>query len=459
VVKRKLLAVLSILLLLLTGCEAMVGVDTQNLMQPPQATGDKAAIQQILGKDVTLKYPQSQRSEYRSAVVMYDLTGDGDKEAMAFYSKNSEVAATSYFTVMDKIDGEWTDVGTFSYSATDVDRIAFGDLDGDGIKEMIVGWCTFNSNINRMAVYRYNVQGERPTVTQWELSADYSELVVMDFDGDGRDDLLLTLLNMPKSATLEKEIPACATLFRYREELGVLHEESVVELDPSVVRYAAVTSGKVSASRNGVVLDEYRAGDEMVTELIYWDPDRRRLVAPIYNPAVQERNYTQRPATASISKDINSDGIIEVPVVKLMPGNDAGEAETACYRTEWLQYSEDNDAVQTAVNMITSYTDGYLFSLPDSWVENDAVTAKMDTKTKTMTFSAWYHENRVAGPALLKLQVFTEKEWEEGQGTEGFIQLEAQSGKVYAAIIPTPDDPLAITISEVRKNFSLVTTG
>ena len=60
-------------------------LDTQNLMSPPKATGDKADIQRVIEESAgsyTFKYPQ--KGDYRSAVIMHDINGDGTDEAVAF---------------------------------------------------------------------------------------------------------------------------------------------------------------------------------------------------------------------------------------------------------------------------------------------------------------------------------------------------------------------------------------
>lgn len=59
-------------------------------MSPPKATGDKADIQRVIEESAgsyTFKYPQ--KGDYRSAVIMHDINGDGTDEAVAFYKSNT----------------------------------------------------------------------------------------------------------------------------------------------------------------------------------------------------------------------------------------------------------------------------------------------------------------------------------------------------------------------------------
>ena len=55
-------------------------------MKPPKATGERQEIYSVLEEkanyQLTLRYPKA--GEYRSAIVMKDVTGDGNDEAINF---------------------------------------------------------------------------------------------------------------------------------------------------------------------------------------------------------------------------------------------------------------------------------------------------------------------------------------------------------------------------------------
>ena len=69
---------------LFSGCSS-IGVDVQTLMRPPKATGERQeiyeAVEQQAGSGFIWKYPRT--GQYRSAVIMQDVTGDGVEEAVA----------------------------------------------------------------------------------------------------------------------------------------------------------------------------------------------------------------------------------------------------------------------------------------------------------------------------------------------------------------------------------------
>ncbi len=90
-------------------------------------------------------------------------------------------------------------------------------------------------------------------------------------------------------------------------------------LDTGVTKYASVKTGLINEKQKGVVLDGIKASNTMVTEVLYWDKKKKALAAPFYDPATKTAKSTTR-STSVVSKDINGDKIIEIPIVTLMPG-------------------------------------------------------------------------------------------------------------------------------------------
>jgi len=101
-------AAMLLVLLTMSGC-ALSALTAENVMEPPQAFGDGAALQaaleEALGPQITLRYPRN--GEYRSAVVRADVDNDEQEEAIVFYRQATESSgaiemptpfATMFFT-------------------------------------------------------------------------------------------------------------------------------------------------------------------------------------------------------------------------------------------------------------------------------------------------------------------------------------------------------------------------
>jgi hypothetical protein len=444
--KRK-IAVLAVIFLtaaVLSGC-SFAGLNAQTLMHAPRPTGENEAdIQSLLeqtgGSGMTLKYPET--GGYRSAIITHDLCGDKTQEAMAFYQKGDDSLGISV-TFMQK-DGEWKNIGTFSNPAAQVDRVCFGDLNGDGKDEVVVGWGSSQNNTASICVYYF----QNGRMAELKLDQGYTEMAVADFSGDGQDEIFTA------SVTVGDQ-PAAAHLLRLKS--GAVEVMGSAPLDTGVTQYASVKTGLVNEKQFGIVLDGVKNANNMVTELLYWDKNKKMLEAPFYDPAAKSAKSTER-STSVVSEDINGDKILEIPLVTLMPGYSGSTAGEADYLTSWHRYDTQTNTFIRVMSMVIDYADGYWFSVPDMW--RGKITTKLDPATRTLTFYQWMASagggGGVRGPELLKIEIFTTQGWVSGKGTGGFFRLTSKDKLVFAASIPSPRNSLSLTREEIRGAFKLI---
>lgn len=442
--KAAVLAIILAISAMLSGC-SFAGLDAQTLMHAPKPTGENEAdiqslLDQTAGGQMTLKYPSA--GEYRSAILKHDICGDKGSEAIAFFQKGDETSVTN-ITFMQK-SGTWKNIGTFSSQTSQVDRICFGDLNGDGKDEVIVGWGSSLNNTGSICVYYY----KDGRMNEQKLNQSYTEMEVMDFDGDGKDEIFT-------ASVAVGDQPAQAHLLRIKD--GSMEVLGTAPLDTGVTKYASVKTGLVNEKQNGIVLDGMKAGNTMVTEMLYWDKKKKALEAPFYDPATKTAKSTVRN-TSVVSKDINGDKIIEIPIVTLMPGYSGATADEADYLTNWHRYDTATNTFIRVMSMVINYADGYWFSVPDMW--RGKITTKMDPATRSFSFYQWMQSPKnavgVQGPQLLKIEVFTKKEWDSQAGTKGYFELCTKDNLVFAAMRPSPANQYSMTEQEVKDAFDLI---
>lgn len=442
-------AVLAVALALaaaLSGC-SFAGLDAQSLMHAPRPTGaNEADIQNLLeqtaGDKMILKYPAS--GDYRSAILTHNLCGDSGQEAMAFYQKDEDATGMNVLFMQKNSDGSWKNIGLFGNPASQVDRVCFGDLNGDGHDEAVVGWGNSQNNTGAISVYYYR----NGKMNELKLNQGYTEMAVADFDGDGRSELFTANVTVGDQ-------PASAHLLRMKE--NAMEVMGTAPMDTGVTKYASVLTGLVDARQVGIVLDGVKSANTMVTELLYWNKAKNRLEAPFYDQATKTAKSTVRN-TSVVSKDINGDRIIEIPLVTLMPGYSGTTADDADYLTSWHRYDTATNTFVRVMSMVINYADGYWFSVPDMW--RGKITTRLDPATRTMIFYQWMDSPRsaagVQGPELMRIEIFTKKEWEAGTGTKGFFKLSEQEDLVFAASRTSPYNPISMTEQEVKDAFELI---
>ena len=431
---------------LFSGCAA-IGLDSQALMSPPRQEGDQGKIQDLLaettGGEVTLRYPS--KGEYRSAIILRDITGDRTNDALALYQSSEENGGT-VVSFMTQSQGTWSVIRSFTNPAVQVDRVCFADLDDDGAREVVIGWGNSSLNSCSACVYDYTQDG----ILEIPMEQGYRELGVTTLMDDAQEELFVVTM-------ASDQVKAMAQIVRLSE--GALQIADAVALDPTVIQYSQLLSGLISPGQKGVVLDGLKADSTMFTQLIYWDSEERALTAPYSDKASQAMNITSRsPAAAYTSRDIDSNSIIEFPIATSLPGTDNTSTDSTTYLMNWNQFDAGTQTPVRVMSTVNNTRDGFWFLFPETW--RDRVTCRSETSTRSTTFYEWLEDDGTGAPAvgtaILRIQVFTREEWQSNG--KGYTKIAEQGGLVYGASIPEPNHELAPSISEVEESFHFLYT-
>lgn len=444
--KRKLFITIAsaLLAVVLTGCSPL-GLDAQTLMKPPKATGDRQEIYSVLeekaSNQLTLRYPKA--GEYRSAIVMKDVTGDGNDEAIAFYTKGEE--AYTIVSIISQVDGTWTEIASYKNHSTQIDRICFGDFNGNGILDFAIGWGNSTTGTSELNLYTYKDETIKEVLTK-EL---YNELAVVELDSEtGKSGILTIRLQT-------RETPSTAKLFEIVN--GSISLLDTAQLDSGVTKYSKVEVGKIGANDYGIILDSIKSAREYQTEILYWDRNESELKNPLYIPEDQTVLYTER-STSLLSQDINGDSIIEIPITHILPGISSDNTSDTAYIANWHRYDVSTNTFTNVLSTVVNSKDGYMFVMPDAW--KDVITTEWDEEGRALTFYEWIpdtvgSESGVKGAALLTIQVMTEDEWKNQSETTELYQLKQNENMVFTAKLERSDSKLSLTMEQVEYYFRL----
>lgn len=357
----------------------------ESLMKPPKVEGENLAIQlafeEKIGTDYVLKQPIS--GNRRSAYNFIDLTGNSKDEVVVFYSKADNLGIVR-MNVLDNINGEWKSVADFQSVYNDIQEVEFADLNGDGNKEIIVGWSVYQDSYSKlMSVYEIN--DRKDTVRIYPIYGDYySKFSIIDIDNNGKNDILTV-----KYATAGSSAEYTASFLSYE---GIkIKEKSHFTLDKSLNSVAAIN---FDHTENGarIFIDGYKADSGMLTDCFAWnniDNSFERYIVSGNSVA----SLTSRTSTV-FCKDINSDGLIEIPMEEYLPnisvnGNKTNNLGTSLIT--WLWIDENYTEFVESRIILSQY--GYSFKFNKHMLGN--VSVINDTEKSLLTFYSLKNENGI----------------------------------------------------------------
>lgn len=451
----KVIRLLSVLLILsmLCSCDTSLMSIDGKLMRPPYPVGDGKKIQEQLTKNlgnVILKYPKN--GDYRSAIIQTDLTGDGQNESIVFYRKD-ETSLIS-LAILKQVNGQWQLAATKESDGGEVERVMFGDVNNDNIKEIIVGWTIYSSGANIISAYSFdNTSINTIEVREFSeslsnnISVAYTDMQIYDFDDDGSDEIIASYIN-------SSELTTTAKLIEYHEGIDNASTMSVTDtasLDGHVLYY---TEAKVSRLTDdkiyGVVLDGVKDNSASITEYIYWDAVKGDLVTPFYNAEEQAATQTVRNISIT-SRDIDSDGIVDIPVTEYMPGYDELSVRPI-YLTTWYSFDNDDYSLIRKKKTFINTSESYCITWQSSW--EGLVTCRLDEKNRIVYFYHYQKDRFAYSDEIFRIKVFTQLEWGDETKRSGYIALNYNEDIVFAASVSSGQD--LVNRNSLQSYFSLI---
>ena len=396
----------------------------ESLMNPPEAAGDYKSIQNEIEKKVDegiiLKAPNE--GEYTTAINFMDLNADNENDAVAFYRIKNDDTSSIYMSVLLKSGNRWQTGEPIKGRGNDVLEFSFGDLNYDSLPEIVVGWNMFDSKDNNtLSVYSLEDEKDNPQLKEC-YSMIYTKMFLADVCDEGRAEILLI-----KNTFNDETIPASAGVYELVD--GALKAIDSTPLVASVSAYERFQMQQVGTTNvfflDGVVHDE-----NMITEILYWNGQNKRLVNATYNEEAT-RVITYRKGTVP-STDMNADSIIEIPF------SEETYAEEYVNITEWKQFRFDK-YISVAHGVCT---DDLIFNFPDKWEGKVAV----EQQGKLWTF---YDISTYEREKLFDLIVTDISDWQSLGGK--YDKLSIHYGTIYGVKLYDTDSALALSKAELEK--------
>lgn len=433
---KKLITVLLAISICMLFCGCDLFDNTDDLVSPPELTGDMAPIAEALyaatGSGLNLEYPAA--GNHRSAIVLEDINADGSFEAFAFYSTSDDELSTMHINVICQKGDEWESVSDQTIVATGVEMIDFCDLNDDGVKEILVGWDVNGASEKQLSVFAF----DQKHLSQQLLQA-YTGFLCCDLDQNGTNELFVHLLN-----TTEKTNKAIV----YNLGPEGMAQTAGCLMDGSVKSAAEPVLSTLSNGQNAIYIDEIK-GVGAITEVLYISKGEMK------NPLLDTVNSLENIVTlrgASLStQDINGDGILEIPIASDLP-NAVTDGEKLYY-TNWCSFNGEVLAAKliTVVNTV----DGYYLSVPNSMIGN--ISVLKDIENHERRFYHYDNATQTTGELLFEVTVIPTSEWDNRDFNRGsLVELSRRENTVFVVGVTEAAQRLGVNAEIIKSTFNLI---
>lgn len=443
---------------LLSGCSSIIGMDTQAMISPPKANADQQAIHKLLqgnhSEAVTLVYPKS--GDHRSAITMHDFTGDGVEDAIGFILLETGLEVQ----FLSKNDNGWALLARFQNTATQVDRISFADLDGDGTDNVLIGWGNTSAQAVPATLCVYSFTDER--LQEIPVEQRYDSMVMTDFNSDDVNEIFLVQRATTSQDGSAEVIPAVASLLSLKN--GSVDLLSQLHMDNSIVRFSNMSFGLLSRDLLGIAVDGMKADSSMTTQIFYMNEMGNLTIFPASPNSSDTVNPFSRPERLTFgARDINGDGMLEIPVVTRQAVMAEGTvADSTSYLVNWYNFNPklENSYIKTSYALMNS-AENYMFK-PPGWLSTEII-AYNDSALRAVTYSTIIHstgedgsEVPLIGSAIFTIRVFSQTAWEEWGVTGGYEKLVEKDQQIYGLFTMTTDEKYLGAIEKIKDSFTLI---
>jgi len=434
-IKRYILIIL-ISALAVTSLSGCLRITADELYRLPQVSEEylklQAHINSVINQGADFSPPTG--GPNRQAVQLRDLNGDGKNEVIAFFSSPSESALRIY--IFEMVDGDYAVADVIEGVGTAFESVRYADMNGDGIMEIIVGW-QMSAALKYMSIF--SIKDFHSVLL---AGTEYTGLTVYDLNGDGNDDVVA--LKFPS-----QDAGASAEVFTLMPDGEMIRAE--VRLSNGIDTISRVLSGRLIDGVPAIFVEsegKFDAGT-LVTDICAYENGSFTNISLQVSSGISEGTVRTHTGCA----DINMDGVIKVPIPRLLKA----QSETPYYTIDW--YAFNSSGVSRL--MLTTYqntNDEWFLIIPFNW--RGKITVRREdvvSGERTVIFSYIGSED---GPYedFLKIYKLTGDKSEERALLPGRVVLQSDGAAIYAFEMLVEPNSYGLTFDEtlIKENFRLI---
>lgn len=410
----------------------------------PEEYSDLQAAIQTTMDELGAEYATISYGDNTSNVQLLDLDSDGEQETAAVFLRvtAAEEKPMRVCLLRRGGDGDYRSVHMLEGDGSSINSVAYEDLDGDGVKELIVSW-QMSTKVYILSAYQLGSEGAEELV-----STTYNEsYLTANLDGEGGKEILV----FQQSSSGEGS--NLAEYYRYQD--GTMTMASSTQLSDNMIDVQSAQVSRLSdESRAVYVTSTTETG--VLTDILVLDQNGLRNVTRNLESGASDstsRTYADVGVT-----DINNDGVLEVPLPVQAMGLEP-ESQSPYYIIYWRQFDgAGNAAVSCATYHSTS--DGWYLMLPTNWLGKITVTRNDALSTRGERSVVFYYapEGQTDDSvAFLTIYRLTGSNRTTRAKLPGRFILRSDSSNIYAAVFHEVAWDCEIGQEELAQRFNPIT--
>ena len=278
--------------LMAVACAGCTASGADRLYALPRLSDEYVQLEELIAQRVKSggEYAAPVDGRNRQSVQLHDLDGDGTEEAIAFLADENHTPNVCIYR-MDE-EGEYYLFVAIEGAGSAVSSVEYTDLTGDGAEELVLAW-QIGEDFRLLSVYSL-LREEQAQL----LSADCSEYIVGDLDGDGVEELLG--LNLDYGGT--------STASRYTFGADGSVSQSQARLSDGITDVLRIRTGSLSDGVSALFVESAWGENELITDVLTAEGGLLNNITM----SAGGRSNTLRIGGA-YAADVNGDRAMEIP--------------------------------------------------------------------------------------------------------------------------------------------------